>query len=65
MNIISGGLSPTTGKIEIDGEEIVLNNSIDAKKRGIAFAHQEMSLMAEMTVGENIMLGREPKRDRL
>ena len=26
MNIISGGLSPTTGKIEIDGEEIVLKN---------------------------------------
>ncbi len=62
MNIISGGLSPTTGKIEINGEEIVLKNSIDAKKRGIAFAHQEMSLMAEMTVGENIMLGREPKK---
>lgn len=62
MNLISGGLSPTGGVIEMDGKEIVFKNSVTARQKGIAFAHQEMSLMAEMTVGENIMLGREPRK---
>lgn len=62
MNIISGGLSPSKGKIEMDGKEVVFRNSVAARKKGIAFAHQELSLMAEMTVGENIMLGREPMK---
>lgn len=62
MNIISGGLAPTKGTIELDGKEIVFKDPVAAREKGIAFAHQEMSLMEEMTVGENIMLGREPMR---
>lgn len=62
MNIISGGLMPSQGSIELDGKEIKFRDSVAAKEKGIAFAHQEMSLMEEMTVGENIMLGREPKK---
>lgn len=60
MNLISGGLAPSKGTIEMDGKEVAFRDSVAAKERGIAFAHQEMSLMGEMTVGENIMLGREP-----
>lgn len=60
MNIISGGLAPSEGVIEMDGEKVTFKDSIAARQKGIAFAHQELSLMAEMTVGENIMLGREP-----
>lgn len=60
MNMISGGLTPSRGSIEMDGKEVAFKDPVEARRRGIAFAHQEMSLMAEMTVGENIMLGREP-----
>lgn len=62
MNIISGGLTPSHGTIELDGETVTFKDPVAAKKKGIAFAHQEMSLMEEMTVGENIMLGREPMK---
>ncbi len=62
MNLISGGLSPSKGSIEMDGKEIRFKSPVEAGEKGIAFVHQELSLMEEMTVGENIMLGREPKK---
>ena len=61
MNIISGGLTPTSGTVEVDGKEVRFTSPQQAADMGIAFVHQELSLMEEMTVGENIMLGREPR----
>lgn len=61
MNILSGGLSPSSGTVLVDGKEQIFTDSGQAVKLGIAFVHQELSLMREMTVGENILLGREPK----
>jgi ABC-type sugar transport system ATPase subunit len=65
MNIISGGLKPTSGSIFVDGNSIVFSTPHDARAKGIAFVHQELSLMEEMTVGENILLGHEPLRKGL
>lgn len=65
MNIISGGLLPSSGSIYVDGEECRFTSSRQAREKGIAFVHQELSIMDEMTVGENIMLGHEPKRHGL
>lgn len=64
MNIISGGLAPTSGRVLVDGKECHFSSSRDGRNAGIAFVHQELSLMNEMTAGENIMLGMEPKRGR-
>lgn len=50
------------GDILIDGEVRRFKNIRDAEKAGIAIIFQELSLVKEMTVGENIFLGREPKR---
>lgn len=63
MNIISGGLTPSSGSVEIGGKEVKFTSPQQAKEKGIAFVHQELSLMEEMTVGENIMLGREPRKN--
>ncbi len=41
MNIISGGLQSDAGTLWLDGEEIRFKNSHAARKRGIAFVHQE------------------------
>ena len=62
MNIISGGLTASSGNVYVDGEEVHFSSPEQAKEKGIAFVHQELSLMEEMTVGENIMLGREPRK---
>ncbi|HEV7767967.1 MAG TPA: ATP-binding cassette domain-containing protein, partial [Thermoanaerobaculia bacterium] len=50
------------GEIHVDGEARHFTGIRDAEKAGIAVVHQELSLVADMTVGENIFLGREPRR---
>ena len=62
MNIMSGGLQPTSGQVLVDGREQHFKSPSEAKRLGIAFVHQELSLMDEMTVGENILLGIEQRR---
>ncbi len=64
MNIISGGLALSSGTVLVDGKESHFSSSRDGRDAGIAFVHQELSLMNEMTAGENIMLGMEPKKGR-
>src|SRR5260370_31737992 len=60
INIISGLLYPTSGKICIAGEEVILAGAIQAQKVGISTITQEFNLVPELTVVENIFLGREP-----
>jgi D-xylose transport system ATP-binding protein len=50
------------GEIRIDGEVRHFKNVRDAESAGIAIIFQELSLVKEMTVGENIFLGREPRK---
>lgn len=49
------------GEILIDGNEKRFAGIREAEKLGIAVIYQELSLVKEMTVGENIFLGREPR----
>jgi D-xylose transport system ATP-binding protein len=49
------------GEILINGSEQRFSGVRDAEHAGIAVIYQEMSLVKEMTVGENIFLGREPR----
>jgi ABC-type sugar transport system ATPase subunit len=48
------------GSVRLDGEELRLRSTADARARGIAIVHQELQLVPEMTVAENLFLGREP-----
>ncbi len=50
------------GEIVIDGEIRQFKTVRDSEKAGIAIIFQELSLVKELTVGENIFLGREPNR---
>lgn len=50
------------GKLHINGDEKHFRNVRDAEHAGIAIIHQELALIPEMTVAENIFLGREPRR---
>lgn len=64
MNILVGIHKRDGGVIRIDGQEVSIEEPADAKKLGIAMIHQELSSVAEMSVAENIFLGREPVRHR-
>ncbi|MEP3634027.1 MAG: sugar ABC transporter ATP-binding protein [Shimia thalassica] len=59
MKILSGFHDPTSGRILFDGEEVVLPPNGGAEMLGIVLIHQELNLAEQMTVEENIFLGRE------
>ena len=59
LNILYGLYPPSGGKILIDGKEINFANSSEALKFGIAKVHQEINVVPELTVAENVMLGKE------
>lgn len=60
MRILAGIDQPTSGSLEMDGREIVLTSPRVASSHGIAMIHQELNLLPNLTVAENIFLGREP-----
>jgi len=62
MNIVSGVLSPGAGDMYWDGRPIVLDGPRGAQELGIRFVHQELALVPQLSVAENIFLGRCPAR---
>lgn len=59
VKILSGVERPTLGNIELDGEPVSFHSSVDARDRGISIIHQELSLAPNLSVRDNIFLGRE------
>jgi ABC-type sugar transport system ATPase subunit len=62
MKILGGVYAEYGGEIRIRGAVQRFANVRDAEAAGIAIVYQELSLIKDMTVGENIFLGREPRR---
>mgnify|MGYP001244309309 CR=1 FL=1 len=65
INIITGALKPTQGKMTLDGKTVSLDSVHHAQKKGIAAVFQEFSLISQMTVAENICLGEESNNSYL
>ncbi|OUD09912.1 sugar ABC transporter ATP-binding protein [Marivivens niveibacter] len=59
MKILSGVQKPTKGEIILDGQPVELHSTMDAQHKGICIIHQELSLAPNMTVRDNIFMGRE------
>ncbi len=62
MNIVSGVVRPDAGEILWDDRPIRLDGPRDAQALGISFVHQELALVPQLSVAENIFLGRHPAR---
>ena len=64
MKILSGSYphSSYDGEIFVNGEKQNFNHTYDAEKAGIEMIYQEISLMGDLTVAENILMGRLPQR---
>ena len=66
MNMLSGIYPPDSGRILIRGQAAHITSPVIAKKYGISTVYQELKLCRNLTVVENIFLGREyRKRGRL
>ena len=59
MKILSGIYSKDSGEIYLDGELCHFQNPKEAQNKGVAIIHQEMNLCNDLSVSENIFLGRE------
>ena len=60
MNIVAGVLSPDEGEVKLAGEVVRFANPREAHEAGIVMIFQELNLVSNLTVAENIFLGREP-----
>ena len=62
VKILYGALSPDAGTVEIDGEPVTFSNPRQAIQRGIVAISQELTLAPTLTVTENVLMGRLPRR---
>jgi inositol transport system ATP-binding protein len=60
LKILSGALLPDAGSIHFDGADRVFASPKQAQDSGIVTIYQEFSLAPDMTVAENVFIGREP-----
>lgn len=62
MKILAGALLPDRGQILIDGKAATYTHPIGARDAGIEMIYQDFALVPELTVAQNIFLGREVTR---
>lgn len=62
MKVLFGIEQPDEGTIEFLGKQVKIGSSDDALKMGIGMVHQHFKLVQSLTVAENIVLGKEPKK---
>ncbi len=59
MKILSGVIQPSSGEIVLDGRPITFESATHARNCGISIIHQELSLAPNLSVRDNIFMGRE------
>ena len=60
--IIAGVVAPSSGEMRLDGQPYVPHSPSDAIAHGVALIHQEIRLLPDLSVAENLFLGRLPMR---
>ncbi|MER6143947.1 sugar ABC transporter ATP-binding protein [Streptomyces sparsogenes] len=62
IKMLSGAHRPDGGRILVDGSPVRIHGAQDAERLGIATIYQEFNLVPDLSVAENIFLGRQPRR---
>jgi len=62
MKVLSGVYKKDGGEIYYKGKLEDIKDTKDAQEKGIAIIHQELNLINDLSIGENIFLGREPRK---
>lgn len=63
MKVLAGAVQPDSGEIRVKGETVEISNPRVAQELGISIIYQEFNLLSDLSVAENIFLGR-PLRTR-
>ena len=59
MKILTGVYTRDTGTVIVDGKEVVYKSPQEAEKAGIVFIYQELNVLFDLTVEENLFMGKE------
>ena len=59
MKVLTGIYSKDSGTITYEGREVAFNNTREAQDAGIVIVHQELNMVGDLTVAQNIFIGRE------
>jgi len=64
MNIAGGVVQADSGRIVWDGRPVTVSNPRAGQDLGISFVHQELALVPQLSIAENVFLGRLPSRGK-
>jgi simple sugar transport system ATP-binding protein len=62
LKILCGALRPTSGSLYVDGQEHGFTSPRESRDRGIEVVYQDLALATELSIADNIFLGRERQR---
>ncbi|MGZ8513574.1 MAG: sugar ABC transporter ATP-binding protein [Candidatus Limnocylindrales bacterium] len=62
IKILTGVERPDAGTITLDGQQVAIRSPLHAQELGISTVYQEVNLCPNLTVAENLLIGREPRR---
>ncbi|MFZ0088903.1 MAG: sugar ABC transporter ATP-binding protein [Solirubrobacteraceae bacterium] len=62
VKILGGVHQPDSGRLTIDEDDVLLHGPADAADRGVAVIYQEPTLFPDLSVAENVFIGRQPLR---
>ena len=63
LKILCGAVQPSNGSLLVDGQPVTMHSPKDSRDRGIEVVYQDLALASELSVAENIFLGRERRRE--
>ena len=59
IKILGGAVVPDTGDVVLDGERLPIGDPLAVRRAGLSVVYQEFTLVPELTVADNVFLGRE------
>ena len=62
MKVLTGIYQKDSGTITYKGQETEFHNTKEAQEAGVVIVHQELNMVGDLTVAQNIFIGREPKK---
>ena len=62
MKVLTGIYTKDSGTITYEGKEVEFKNTREAQDAGVVIVHQELNMVGDLTVAQNIFIGREPKK---
>src|SRR5262245_11479641 len=62
MKVLTGAYSLDRGEIELAGRQVRFAHPLEAQRAGVSTVYQEVNLCPNLSVAENISIGREPRR---